>query len=126
MRIRLNDLGPGVPYVIRLRSTDGESYSEWSRAFDLLTSSDTVAPKTPTSVSGTMTGTSFNIGWAAVTQSADNTTAYDLDRYQVYVASSGTGTVKAYDTMDTKFQFTLEMNREVFGSPRANIQLRVR
>ena len=101
MRIRLNDLAPGVNYQIRLRSTNGESFSEWSRVFDLLTSSDTVAPKVPTGVTGSMTGTSFNLSWTGVIESADNTPAHDLDHYEVLVASGGTGTTKVYSTADT-------------------------
>lgn len=124
MRIRLNDLAPGVNYVIRIRSTDGQNYSEWSRA-DLLTSSDTIAPKTPATVVGTMTGTSFNLSWDAVTQSSDNSAARDLDHYDILVASTGTATVRTYSTADTKFQFTFEMN-EVFGAARANIIMSVR
>lgn len=126
MRVRLNDLAPGVNYVLRLRSTDGEHVSEWSRSFDLLTTSDTVAPKTPTGVTATMTGTSFNLSWTPVILSADDTPARDLDHYDILVESSGTATNKVYSTADSKFQFTFEMNRELFGTPRANVIMSVR
>ena len=125
MRIRLSDLAPGVNYALQLRATDGGRVSDWSRIFNLLTVADTTPPKVPASVVGTMTGTSFNLSWAQVIESADNTPAMDLDHYEVLVSSGGTGTTKVYNTADTKFQFTFEMNREVFGTPRANIIMQV-
>lgn len=126
MRVRISDLAPGVNYTIRLRSTNDSETSEWSRAFPIAVASDTSAPNTPGSVVGSMTGTSFNLSWAAVTLSSDGSPANDIEFYEVLVASPGTGLTKAYRITDTKFQFTIDMNREIFGTPRAEINMSVR
>lgn len=126
MRIRLTDLAASTDYALQVRAKNSVTVSEWSRVFEITTATDSVSPNTPTGVTGSMTGTSFNISWNAVTTSTDGTPAYDLVGYEVLVASSGTGTTKVYPTTDTKFQFTLEMNREVFTTPRSNIIMSVR
>jgi hypothetical protein len=126
MRIRLSDLAPGVNYAVQIRATDGARVSDWSRVFNLLTTSDSTAPKVPTGVTGSMTGSSFNLAWAAVTLSTDNSAALDLDRYEVKVESTGTATTGIYTVKnETKFTFTLEMNRALFGTPRAQITMSV-
>lgn len=126
MRIKLSDLAPGVTYALQVRANNGSAVSQWSRVFNVTTSSDTVPPKTPTGVAGTMTGTSYNLAWSAVIESVDNTPAHDFHHYDVKVESAGTGTTRIYSITDTKFLLSLEMNREVFGSPRANIKMSVR
>lgn len=126
MRIRLSDLAPGVNYALQLRSNTGDAVSDWSRVFNIVTSSDTVAPLTPTGISATMDGTAFNLFWSRVVTSADGTPANDLDHYEVQVTSGGSGVNGVYLVNDTKFQFTLDMNRTLYGSPRANIIMAVR
>jgi len=126
MRITIADLAPGVNYGLRLRSNTDDAVSDWSRVFYITTNSDVVAPKTPTGFATSMSGTSFDASWAAVTQSADNTPASDLDHYEVLVESTGTATNKIYNVNDTKFQFNIAMNRALFGTPRANIIMSVR
>ena len=73
MRILLRDLAPNVAYALQLRALAGDQISDWSRVFPITTSSDTVAPKKPTNLVGSMSGTSFILKWDAVTQSVDNT-----------------------------------------------------
>lgn len=126
MRVKLSDLQPGTNYALQLQTNTGDAVSEWSRAFYLLTDSDTVAPKTPTGVAGSMSGTSFQLNWDAVIESADNSPAHDLDHYEVKVESAGTGTNGVFLVNDTKFLFDLSMNRQLFGSPRANVKMSVR
>src|ERR1044072_9694447 len=96
MRIRLSDLAPGVNYALQLRSNTGGAVSDWSRVFNIVTSSDAVAPNTPTGVAGSMSGSSFQLTWNAVTTSADGSPAHDLDRYEVKVEATGTGTTGIY------------------------------
>lgn len=73
-----------------------------------------------------MSGTSFNLTWNAVTTSADGSAAYDLDHYEIKVESTGTATTLNYLSNDTKFELSLEKNRNLFGAPRANIKMSVR
>lgn len=126
MRITLPNLTPGTTYVIKARSKSGADYSEWSRSITLTTSGDALPPKTPANPVGSMNGTSFSLKWDAVTQNSDSTALNDLDRYEVEVTSAGTATVGVYPTKDTKFEFSFEQNANLFGSPRANIKMRVR
>ena len=125
MRLLLRDLSPGTNYALQLRAVSGEGVSEWSQIFYFTTLSDTIAPKKPANVVGSMSGTSFILKWDAVTQSVDNTAADDLDHYRVFVQSSMSANTSSFVVHDTKFEFTLEMNREVFGSPVANVQMAV-
>ncbi|HEY6019982.1 MAG TPA: hypothetical protein VIY48_08785, partial [Candidatus Paceibacterota bacterium] len=126
MRILLTDLAPGVNYALQLRSNTGDAVSEWSRIFYLLTTSDSVAPNTPTGVTGSMSGTSFKLTWNVVTTSADGNPAYDLDHYEVLVSSSGSGNTKVFWTVDTQFEVNLERNIAIFGTAQGNVQMQVR
>lgn len=126
MRFLLSDLQPGTAYVVRARSKNGSDFSNWSRDFSVSTISDTVAPKTPTNPVGSMNGTSFTLKWDAVTQSADNSAASDLDRYEVEASSTGSINTGVYVTKDTKFEFSFEQNANLFGTPQANVRMRVR
>lgn len=127
MRILLRDLSPGTTYQLQLRAADGSgSASEWSRIFGLTTTADLIAPNTPAGVAGSQSGSSFQLSWSPVTTSSDGTPAHDLDRYEVKVESTGTGTNAVYAVKDVKFLFDLDMNRTIFGVPRANIRMSVR
>ena len=127
MRFLLSDLQPGTAYVVRARSKNGSDFSNWSRDFSVSTNGDTVAPKTPTNPVASMNGTSFTLKWDAVTQSADNSAASDLDHYDVEVSSLGSANVVVYVTKDTKFEFSFEQNVNAFaGVPQANVRMRVR
>ena len=126
MRIRLSDLAPGVTYALRLRSNSGDAVSDWSRVFNITTSSDVVAPKVPTGLAVSFSGSTFIATWNAVTLSADNTPAHDLDHYEVKVESSGTATTQVYYSADTRFEFDLQKNIALFTSPRPSITFSVR
>jgi hypothetical protein len=127
MRFLLSDLQPGTAYVVRARSKNGSDFSDWSRDFSVSTNGDTVAPKTPTNPVASMNGTSFTLKWNAVTQSADDSAASDLDHYDVEVSSLGSANVVVYVTKDTKFEFSFEQNVNAFGGvPQANVRMRVR
>ena len=93
MRVLIPGLTPGTTYRFQFRTKDDHgNSSEWSRVFTITTTSDAVAPKTPTNPVETMDGTSFNLTWDAVTLSEDDTPAHDLDHYEVKVESTGTAT----------------------------------
>ena len=126
MRFLLSDLQPGTAYVVRARSKNGAIYSNWSREFALSTNSDLIAPKTPANPVASMSGTSFVLKWDAVTQSSDNSLASDLDRYEVEASSTTSVNTGVYVTKDTKFEFSFEQNVNLFGTPQANVRLRVR
>lgn len=126
MRITLPNLTPGTNYVIKARSKSGAVTSEWSRNFTFTSVGDTVAPKTPAGVTGSMSGTSFVLKWNAVTQNADNSPLNDFNYYEVSVKSSGSANTGTYITKDTKFEFSFEQNVNLFGTPQANVQMAVR
>ena len=125
MRIRLSDLSPGITYALQLRSNTGDAVSDWSRVFNLTTSSDVVAPKTPVNVTNTVSGTAFKMAWDAVTLSADNTPATDLKSYLVLIDSPSVGGSRTYEVTDNKFDFSFENNINVFGSPQASVRVSV-
>jgi hypothetical protein len=124
-RILLRDLSPATNYALQLRSVSADQISPWSRIFTVNTTTDTIAPKKPANVVGSMSGSSFILTWDAVTQSTDNTAASDLDAYQVSVKSSGNAAVGSFITKDTKFEFTYSMNLALFGTPQPNVQMAV-
>jgi hypothetical protein len=127
MRYLLTDLTPGKTYFLQFRSRGalGE-VSPWSRTFSLTPTSDTVAPKTPTGLSVVSVGSSFRASWNAVTLSADESPATDLDRYLVKVESdSAPGVSRTYITPDTSFELTFEANADIFTTARGSVKFSV-
>jgi hypothetical protein len=109
-----------------LRAKDDNGHtSDWSRVFSLTTTSDTVAPKTPTNVANTVSGTAFKFTWDAVTVSADNSPAHDLNGYLVRVSTPANGITRIYQTTDTKMDFSFENNVAVFGTPQGTVRVEV-
>lgn len=124
MRILLRDLTPGTNYGIQLRGTDGTAQGEWSRIFKITTAAKTLAPATPANFAWVVSGTSFTATWDAVTLNADSSPLKDLKTYRLSI-TDGSSTV-VYETTATRFDFTIEMNRAAFGTPKASLSAFVR
>jgi hypothetical protein len=127
MRIKLSDLMAGANYSVQVRVKNQEEVSPWSKNFFFQTELDTHPPATPIGLVGSMSGTTFIVEWQPVTESTDGSPANDLDKYFVKVESPGAISTREYPVVgDSRFQFTLDMNRDLFGSPRAEITMSVR
>jgi hypothetical protein len=126
-RLLLTDLEPGRLYKVSVRSVASGVASQWGQVVDLLTTSDSSAPKAPTSLSWTVEGTAFKATWTAPTQSEDNTALLDFKDYQVTLFSPADPAVKViYNTTANRYDFPFESNLAAFGTPRAQVTIEVR
>src|SRR6266542_5942310 len=132
MRLLIRDLQPGQNYKVQLRSTDGSSFSEWSRLFDLTTVSDTTIPNAPTwntADPATPNGwdpvaTSFVARWIKPTINTDSSAYIDHDHYELQL-TDGIKTV-TIATPATSYDMSLQTNRAFFDTPKATVQARIR
>lgn len=126
-RLLLNNLIPGKHYKVQVRAMDGQNYSLWSQRFDLLATTDSVAPAAPTGLTWAVQGTAFVADWAPPTLNSNGTALDDLKDYQITLFSSAAPTVKAiYYQAGTHFDFSLEANISAFHAPRASVTIEVR
>ena len=126
-RLLLRDLEPGRLYKVSVRSTANGVSSQWGQVIDVLTNSDVSAPKAPTALSWTVSGTSFKATWTAPTQSEDNTALADFRDYQVTIYQTTVPATKAvYYTNAERFDFTLEANVAAFSAAKPNLTIEVR
>jgi len=126
-RILLRDLEPGRLYQIQARATNGDDTSQWSQLWDIQTTSDTLPPAPPTSLSWTVEGTAFKAVWTGPTTNQDGTPLMDFRDFQVKVYSpAAPGTVITYITTAARFDFPFESNFNSFGTPRATVNIEVR
>ena len=123
MRIKIENMLPGVEHQIQIRSVSGSNYSEWSKTFTLTPPGDQVAPYPPQNLAVQIDGTSFKASWDEVTQSEDGSAASDLAKYRVYV-SDGSTTVN-FDVVGASFDFPFEVNTSAFGSPQGSLDFYV-
>ena len=124
-RLLLRDLTPGTAYKIQLRAADGDSYSEWSRKFDLLVSSDSVPPDTPEwalTDAWVPSGNTFVATWQPVDTGLPQNT--DLDHYELEL-SDGINSVVVHEN-NTSYTLTFEDNRTYFSGPKATVYAKVR
>lgn len=123
MRILVRDLTPGTTYALQLRSKDAGNFSDWSPVYNLTTTADVNSPKTPANTAWVVKGTSFLATWDEVVESTDDTPAHDFSHYLVKL-DDGLLTL-IYKTTATRFDFTFEMNKAGFASPRAEVDFSV-
>ncbi len=128
MRISLNDLSPDTNYALQLRGKAGTNYSEWSKVFKFKTVKKELKPATPQNVQIVQSGTAFKITWDEVTTNEDGSPIYDLKGYKVYIFDDTSGeapeegdpdtrTKAVFETTDTFFDLTQEINQNAFDSP---------
>lgn len=82
-RILVRDLVPGGTYYLQVRANSGSDVSEWSTRYQLVATSDLLAPASPTGLSLNVNGTAFVAAWNAVTTNSDATPLQDFGYYEV-------------------------------------------
>lgn len=124
-RITVRGLTPGV-YGFQVRSRNGQSVSAWSPKVTFTIAGDTLAPAQPTGLTWVVSGTSFAASWNAVTTNSDGSTLEDFWHYQVKVYNvDSPAQYQIYTQTSLTFNFSFEMNRQVFGSPKPNLGIEV-
>lgn len=111
----------GVDLYVGVRAEDwaaNKSLYTNASTYPIITAADTTPPPQTTGLVVTPQGTSFVSTWTA-------SIAADLDKYEIGINYSG-GTEVFYKISGTRFDFTLEMNRAAFTTPKGSIQVRVR
>jgi hypothetical protein len=124
MRILLRDLTPGTNYNLQLRQNDGSTVSDWSRIFQLLTTTDTTAPAQVTGVTWVVNGPAFNAKWTATTLDEDGFPCLDLSHYVVRIASPSSGTFDV-KTTNNFYDLSFEANNALFGSPQPDLTVTI-
>lgn len=123
-RLLLRDLTPATNYKIQLRAVEGDSVSDWSRLFDLVTTSDSVAPHVPSWAPDgwVVNGDTFVATWLPLDFNENDNK--DFDHYEIELTDDTKTTV--IRTTNTSYTLTFENNRIMFGVPRASVKARVR
>ncbi len=125
MRMIVEGLSPNIKYNLQLRASDGASVSAWSRTFSVIAASDTLAPAVPQSFDAVTSGTSFIASWNAVTTNADTSPLYDLAYYRITIVNNANQQSVQYRVIDTKYEFTIALNRAAFGLPAPDLTISV-
>jgi hypothetical protein len=123
LRVLIKDLSPGTLYALQLRSKDEMETSDWSPVYNLTTTSDVYAPKTPTGTTWAVQGTAFLATWNEVTLSTDESDAHDLAYYLVKLVNAATTVY--YKVRTNRFDLSFEMNKAAFGTPKATVEFSV-
>src|SRR6478736_6707361 len=128
MRILIRDLQPGTQYGVQLRSSAGETTSEWSRKFTFQSDQNMTAPAVPTGLTWVVAGDSFHAEWNPVTLRTDGNPSKIVNYEVELTAASTTRTVSVApkSTAPVTFDLPFEANRALFGTPQGNISIRVR
>lgn len=124
-RLLLRDLTPGTNYKIQLRAADGDSVSEWSRRFDLPTTSDSTAPDVPdwaVTDEWVVADDAFVATWLPLDFGLDQNK--DFDHYEITVGDGST--FVTIRTQNTSYTLTFEQNKIFFGTPSATVTAQVR
>lgn len=124
-RLLLTNLAPGTTYKVQLRSVEGDSFSQWSREFDLPISLDNIAPDTPlwaASNEWVVSGDTFIGTWQSLNFTLSQNK--DFNRYELELGD-GT-TTKIINTTNTSYTLTFDTNKSFFGSAKPTVTARVR
>lgn len=124
-RLLLKDLTPGTTYKIQVRSKTGDSVSEWSRLFDLPTTTDNTPPDVPAwapSDEWVTSGDTFVATWQPLDFNLDHNK--DFSHYEVRITNGTTAFV--IRTTNTSYTLTFEQNRIYWGTPQSSLQAQVR
>lgn len=129
-RLMIKDLLPGSKYYIQFRAIGVDSFSEWSRKFELITTSDTTPPDIPEWAEDALIvdDDAFIATWLPIDifdgEGMPIENNADFSHYELSI-SDGTRTVSLLTT-NTSYTLTFEMNKGYFGSPRPEITMKVR
>lgn len=123
MEILLQDLTPGQEYFIQLRAKNQTKVSQWSRAYSITTSSDTVGPSPVTGLSWAVSGSGFVGSWTAPTTDSDGKDLKDLKDYKVTLTASGVPVV--FYVTEPRFDLSLSRNIAAWGSPKPSVSIKV-
>lgn len=124
-RLLLKDLTPGTAYKVQLRSKDRNSVSEWSRLFNLSTTTDTTPPDVPAwavSNDWVSSGDTFIATWQPLDFNLEQN--QDFSHYEVRI-TDGVVSRTVY-TNNTSYTLTYDQNRIYFGTAKASLQAQVR
>lgn len=124
MRILLRDLTPGTNYTLQLRQNDGTNVSDWSRIFELLTTTDTLAPAQVTGVTWLVNRSGFVGKWDATTLNADTSPCNDFSHYVVRITSPSSGTFDVRTT-NNFYDLSFEGNKSLFGTPQPDLTITI-
>lgn len=124
-RLKLKGLQPGATYDIQLRAVEGDSFSEWSRVYEIAVEGDENAPDTPQWADTDpwiVDGTSFRATWKPLDPTPESNK--DLAYYELLVSDG----VNEYTvtTNGTSHVVTFEENSAHFGSPKPTLTASVR
>jgi hypothetical protein len=123
-KIFVRDLQPGQTYGIQLRADDGDAQSEWSPIHYFTTTIATVGPNNVTGLTWVTNGTSFLATWNAVTHNTDGSEIKGPVVYEVIITDGETSLT--YRPTQPRFDFSYEMNRDGFGTPKPGLTIFVR
>lgn len=124
-RLSLLGLTPGTNYKIQFRAVEGDQVSEWSRRFDLATSTDITPPDVPAwavSNDWVVNGDTFIATWQPLNFTLDQN--IDFDHYEIEFDDTVSQTVIHTNNISETLDF--EHNRSYFGTPKATVKARVR
>lgn len=124
MKILLRDLTPGTNYTLQLRQNDGTNVSDWSRIFELLTTTDTLAPAQVTGVTWVVNRSGFVGKWDATTLNSDTSPCNDLSHYIVRIASPSSG-IFDVKTTNNFYDLSFEGNKSLFGTPQPDLTITI-
>lgn len=123
MEILLQDLLPGQEYQIQLRSKNQNGASQWSRSYSFTTSSDVVPPSPITSLSWSVSNTSFVGSWTAPTTDSDGGDLRDFKDFKVTLTASAVDVV--FYVTEPRFDLSLSRNIASWGSPKPSVTIKV-
>lgn len=124
-RLLLKDLTPGTTYKVQVRSRNGDSASEWSRLFELPTTTDNTPPDVPAwapSDEWITSGDTFVATWQPLDFNLDQNK--DFSHYEIRITDGVTAFV--IRTTNTSYTLTFEQNRIYWGTPQAALSAQVR
>lgn len=121
----IEDLRPSKSYIFRVRAINAfGQVSEWSEALVHETPGDFSTPNAPSEVTTNFDSPDLIVRWRAPGQNTDGSIISDLDHY-IITFSTPDGRSISYESGDTLFVFTFEMNQQVFGSPQPNLDISI-
>lgn len=125
-RFVLSNLVPGRNYLLQVRSKNGDQVSPWSGTYPFTAAVDGIAPEPPKNLNLIVEGSSFVLRWDSPEVNEDGSPLNnDLKYYELTVSNGSAEYV--YKIQDSnEFEFTLTMNKAVFGSASASLTFSIK
>lgn len=124
-RLLLKDLTPGTAYKVQVRSKSGDSVSEWSRRFDVTTTTDNTPPDVPSwavTNDWVVSDDTFVASWQPLDFNLTNNK--DFAYYELSITNGVTS--RTFKTTNTSFTLTFEQNKFYWNTPQATLSAQVR